>query len=276
LAQAPAQIPRNVAGAGSCSCRCHLVAMVVPLGGMGPEEVQEEVPDKIKDYHFCWWYMLFTLFMFVFVGCCVALKIFDALIALMIGIWAYWMVKERCQNMSQQCLFSFGLMCVMQAVMEAIILGMSLPGRRTTVTTPGKGGASNAQSPHGAPSPFMGGPAQSSSYTVTTVTTPFFHEEQGWHYNLQSAMMIANCVIFILAAIMAKVSYSEYPNSLFSDVGERQPMGGQSYGRGGYGGGQPQNSFGGGQRQGGGQPANSFSNNRQQTFGGQGQRLGSN
>merc|ERR1719482_2054589 len=107
---------------------------------------------------------------------------------------------------------------------------MSLPGRRTqsTTATGPQGG-----SPHAAPSPFMGGPG-SSSYTVTTKTSPFFSEEEGWHYNLQSAMMIAMCVVFIIGAIMSKISYSEYPNSLFDDPGESRQFGGSAYGSGNY------------------------------------------
>merc|ERR1719272_680913 len=142
----------------------------------------------------------------------------------MIGIWAYYLTKQGCKNMSQQCCFSFGLMCTIQCVMEIIILCMSLPGRRTQSTT-NSGGQPANQSPHAAPSPFMGG-GHSSSYTVNVKTEPFFSEAAGWHYNLQSSMMIASCVVFLIASLMAKWSYAEYPNSLFDGVGESRPMGG--------------------------------------------------
>lgn len=251
--------------------------MVIPLGPMGGPDMMEEqeVPDRIKDVHSYFWWMLFVLFIGVAIGCVVALKIFDGLIAVMIGIWAYYMVKDNCKNMSQQCLFSFGLMCCIQAVMEFIILAMSLPGRRTQTTTT-NGGAAQSASPHAAPSPFMG--HGTNSYTVTVKTAPFFSEEEGWHYNLQSAMMIANCVIFIIAAILTRCSYGQYPNSLFEDRGESRPLGGSSFGGGSVyqsgGGGRSysagptrpaQHNWGGGNRLGG-------STN---TFGGSGQRLGS-
>lgn len=239
-----------------------------------PED--EEVPEAVKG-HKCGWYMVFTLFIGCFIGSLVALKIFDALIALIIGIWAYYLVKDECKQMSQQCLFSFGLMCCMQAVMEFIILAMSLPGRRTTTTTQANGSAGHGTSPHAAPSPFQSG-SQSSSYTVTTSVTPFFSEEQGWHYNLVSAMMIANCLVFIIGALWCRHSYGQYPNSLFADRGESSPIQGSSGGGGGgryYGGGgggqhRPANSFGGGggQRLGGGSAPGP-------SFGGSGQRLGS-
>lgn len=245
------------------------------MGGMNPDD-EQEVPEKIKSSHFIGWWLLFVCFIGTFVGCLIALKIFDALIALMIGIWIYYLTKDSCKNMSQQCLFSIGLMCCMQAVMEFIILAMSLPGRRSTTTTPGE----STGSPHGAPSPFMGGGhTHSSSYTVTTKTSPFFSEEEGWHYNLQSSMMIVNCVVFILGALLTRHSYGQYPNSLFEDRGESAPIGGgSSFGSGGgsrYGG-RPANSLGGGGAQsGGGQRLGGSTSGNSYTFGGSGQRLGS-
>lgn len=245
--------------------------MVIPLGGGGmsmPED--EEVPEKIRDYHYIGWYCIFTLFMCGAIGCMVALKIFDCLILLLIGILTYYLTKDSCKNMSQQCLFSYGLVCTIQCVMDCIILGMSLPGRRTQTTTH-NGGTVNGASPHAAPSPFAG-QSHSSSYTVTTKTEPFFSEAAGWHYNLQSAMMIASVIIFLFAALMARYSYNCYPNSLFDGVGESRPMAGGS--SGGY------SSGGGGRYVSGGAPARQ--NNARAApasnsavFGGSGQRLGS-
>lgn len=243
--------------------------MVIPLGGGGmsmPED--EEVPEKIRDSHYIGWYCIFTLFMCGAIGSMVALKIFDCLILLLIGILTYYLIKDNCKNMSQQCLFSYGLVCVIQCVMDCIILGMSLPGRRTQTTTH-NGGTVNGASPHAAPSPFAG-QSHESSYTVTTKTEPFFSEAAGWHYNLQSAMMIYSVVNFLFAALMARYSYNCYTNSLFDGAGESRPMaGGSSYGSGG-----------GGRYVSGGAPARQ--NNARAapashtaTFGGSGQRLGS-
>lgn len=256
--------------------------MVIPLnlgGGSSPGMEEQEVPEALKDSkcHCFNWYMLSFLFIATTVGCLVAMKIFDGLIALVIGIWAYYMVKDSSKNMSQQCLFSFGLMCVVQAVMEFIIMCMSLPGRRTQQTTYNNGGANG--SPHAAPNPFMGtgGGAHDSSYTVTVKTTPFFSEEQGWHYNLQSAMMIVSCLVFVIGALLTRHSYGQYPNSMFEDRdGESQSLGGggsaySSSGGGGryMGGGRPGNTLGGGNPSGGGQRSSGHP-----MFGGSGQRLG--
>merc|ERR1719491_1233720 len=231
------------------------------------QRAEQETPQKVRESG-CWWWMLFVLFIATAIGCAVSFKIFDALITMMIGIWIYYMAKDHCKQMSQQCLFSFGFMCVIQAVFEFIFLAMSLPGRRTQSTTQAPGNS------HSAPNPFGGG-AHSSSYTVTTKTTPFFSEEQGWHYNFQSGMMIASCVVFIIGALMARSFYAEYPDSLFDDEEEGRAIGGSSaYSGGGgryYGGGgaaRPAtgNSLGGGRSGSAGAPG--------ALFGGSGQRLG--
>merc|ERR1719253_1304351 len=103
----------------------------------------EEVPEKIQTTHWYAWYTVFVLFIATAIGCLVALKVFDALIALMIGIWAYYLTKNSCKQMSQQCCFSFGLMCCIQTVMELIILCMSLPGRKTQTTAVNGGQPTN-------------------------------------------------------------------------------------------------------------------------------------
>lgn len=253
--------------------------MVIPLGGgFGPEE-DCEIPERIKNGPYrCPWWFLVVLFTVTAIGSFVALKVFDGLIALMVGIWAYYLAKDNFKQMSQQCVFSYGLMCTIQAVFELIVLCMALPGRRTTTTTAdGPQGAAA----HGGPmaSPFGAGHTTSSSYTVTTKITPFFSEEAGWHYNLQSSMMIAGVVVFVFGAILCKISYGEYPNSLFADMGESRPMGASpGYGGGGY-------SSGGGRYVSGGaarppiQPARagggSSGPGAAGMFGGSGQRLGS-
>jgi len=254
---------------------------MIPLGGMSSGLDDQEIPEKITNSHYIGWRIMSFLFIATTIGCLVAFKIFDALIALMIGIWAYYMTKDGCKMMSQQCLFSFGMVCVIQAVMEFIIICMSLPGRKTQSTTVNGGDPVQGGSPHAAPSPFFGGQhSTSSSYTVTTKTVPFFSEEEGWHYNLQSAMMIASCVVFIIGALMTKLSYAEYPNSLFDVPESSQIGGGDSYGHSGgggggryYGSGGPRpaasQNHGGGQRLGGNGGA---ANNGM--FGGSGQRLG--
>jgi len=87
--------------------------------------------------------------------------------------------------------------------------------------------------------------------------------------------MIASCVIFLFAALMARYSYNCYPNSLFDEDRESRPMAGGASG-GGY------SSGGGGRYVSGGAPARQNNGGGHRAapaanamFGGSGQRLGS-
>merc|ERR1719217_939175 len=88
------------------------------------------------------------------------------------------------------------------------------------------------------------------TYTTTIEITPFFDKSQGWHYNFQSAMMIASFSVMVIAAILAHITYRSYETSIFDDNDtENQTFasrgdyryggtgGGGSYGGGGGGGG---------------------------------------
>jgi len=232
-----------------------------------------ETPPRIKEQYSCWWWFMFTLLIMTCVGSLVALKVFDALITLFIAIWCYCMVKDRCAQMSQQCVFSFGLMCFIQAIMEFIILAMSLPGRQTRHTTVEGDPKTGSHAPGG---PVVGSGSHQVSYTTTIKTTPFFDESQGWYYNFQSGMMVATVVVFALSAMLSKSTYSEYTTSLFDEPGESDSFGRtqqRGYGGGGHGGGgsvyqQGNNRF---------NPSNRGANHGPSPGGhqwGQGQRLG--
>merc|ERR1719230_974909 len=88
---------------------------------------------------------------------------FGALAVVLVACIAWYMVRDNCSQMSQSCVMMFGMMCTIQTVFEVINLATNAGGRKTT--------------------------------TTTVVTHPFFDEAQGWHYNFQSAMMVAAPVV---------------------------------------------------------------------------------
>merc|ERR1719433_814051 len=136
---------------------------------------------------------------------------------------------------TRSCMFTFGLMCFMQAVFELIPLLMSIGGRTTRTTEVSREGGQHSGGMQGG----HGTHTVSQTYTTTIKTTPFFDESLGWHYNFQSWMMIIAPIVMFLAAWLANVTYQAYPRSLFDDLGEQQSFGGPQgnpYG-GGYGGG---------------------------------------
>merc|ERR1719272_1876039 len=86
--------------------------------------------------------------------------------------------------------------------------------------------------------PHGGAGTSSVTYTTTIEVSAFFDESLGWHYNLQSAMMIVSFVVMVIACMLSSSTYKAYPESLFQDDGgEGQALGGgQRGGYGGYGG----------------------------------------
>jgi hypothetical protein len=212
----------------------------------------------VKESHSIWWWLLTFLLLALSIGRIVAGDAFGALAMGMIACVSWFMVRDSCSQMTQTCVMMFGMMCTIQTVFEVINLATNAGGRKTTIVSP----------------PQYEG--NKMSYTTTVVTHAFFDEAQGWHYNFQSAMMVAAPIVMLIGALLAWTTYSYFPTSLFADEGgpESGPM------MGGYGGpvgASAYGSGGGGQYSGPGRTLGSTSANQQRpVFGGSGQRLGSN
>ncbi|CAK0851847.1 unnamed protein product, partial [Prorocentrum cordatum] len=196
--------------------------MVIPLGPLGaggatPPQSQQ-APDVVKESHATWWWLLALLLLVLAVGRIVAGDVFGALAIVLIAFIAWSMVRDGCAGMSQSCVMMFGLMCAIQTVFELINLATNAGGRKTTTVTPAAVDGNTM------------------TYTTTVETHPFFDEAQGWHYNFQSATMVAAPVVMFLGGALAYVSYRHYPSALFSDDGGLE--GGSVLG-GGFGGAPP-------------------------------------
>eukprot|EP00928_Gymnodinium_smaydae_P078940 TRINITY_DN62992_c0_g1_i1.p1 TRINITY_DN62992_c0_g1~~TRINITY_DN62992_c0_g1_i1.p1 ORF type:complete len:237 (+),score=51.35 TRINITY_DN62992_c0_g1_i1:113-823(+) len=234
--------------------------MVVPLQFPAGGDVQ--APDHVKEQLSKWWWMLVALLISVGVGQLAALHIIQAFVTAIIAFWAHTLVRNGCEQMTQSCVFSFGLICVLQAFFDLLPLLMNLPGRRTQKTSVDGSRSGSSKM----------------SYRVTVEVHPFFDAAQGWQYNLQSAMMIASFVAMLVGFVVSKVTYNAFPTSIFADdggeAGEQRPLfGGVGGARGPAGfaaagggrplGGRPQQPGGGGQLLG-----------RTNVFEGTGRRLG--
>lgn len=245
--------------------------MVVPLGGgpgMGmPQDAG--APSCVKDRFSKWWWVLMGVYIVVCVGRILATDIIGALLSGMMAVIAWYMVKEDCSKMSQYCVFLFGMMCVMNTVLEFVTLAGALQGRQTQRT-------------ESKPLPAATGSSSSStSYTITIEKHPFFDKEGSLVYNQQSLMMILCPLAAFLGFLLSYFSYNAFPNSMFSEEGggdgaaENQSLGGGRLGgfggAGGYSSGG--NAYGGGgAATGGGRPVQASAGPR--LFEGSGQRLG--
>lgn len=220
-----------------------------------PQETLE-APQVVKESHAIWWKALIVLFIIVAIGEMVALDIFGGFNTGIMAFLAWYLVKNNCQRMTQCCVLYFGIMCGINAIFDLFPLLGSLAGRVIE---------------HETALPVSG---QQTIYTITTEKHPFFDQSQGWLYNLQSAMMIASPIPMALGAILASMTYGEYPTPLFAPEEGNE---GQAFnrGQGGFGGGGQ--NFGGGTLGGGSAGGYGAQGRRMGAvplFEGQGQRLG--
>mmetsp|Transcript_69985 Transcript_69985/g.121108 ORF Transcript_69985/g.121108 Transcript_69985/m.121108 type:complete len:279 (+) Transcript_69985:56-892(+) len=255
--------------------------MVIPLGagpggaggmgGMGGLGMDQATPAALKERWAPWWWVLLVVNLLVCVMRMVAADIFGGLITLIMAYFCWFMLRNDCANMSQHCLFLFGFLCVMNGMMELITLFMVVGGRterKTTPVNPGAGASGSIPGHNGA----YASPSDSMKYMITIEKHPLFDPTAGFHYNLQSAAMIASPIAGLLGALLCWLSYQTYTTSLFSDPDENQGGFGGGAG-GGYGGGYGAGGYGG-NRGGFGGGGNYGGSGGGRAFTGSGNRLG--
>eukprot|EP00416_Gambierdiscus_australes_P042625 CAMPEP_0171108196 /NCGR_PEP_ID=MMETSP0766_2-20121228/68386_1 /TAXON_ID=439317 /ORGANISM="Gambierdiscus australes, Strain CAWD 149" /LENGTH=233 /DNA_ID=CAMNT_0011569651 /DNA_START=109 /DNA_END=811 /DNA_ORIENTATION=+ len=180
--------------------------MLLPIGPMNMDLYEEQVepPSEVRNKHVHFWRFLLLSFVGLFVLQILAVDIFGAVFTGVMGIIVWYMVSNRCLQMSQYCLFMFGLLCVIQTIFETITLLTMVGGRRMQHTTA-------AQTASAA-----GGRTTSVTYTTVIETHSFFDSSMGFRYNVQSAMRICSPVIMLVAGLLAYWSYNAFPTGLFS------------------------------------------------------------
>jgi len=252
-------------------------AMILPLGPMGGmQDEAGEPPLEVQEKHSYGWWCLFVLFVGLFLVQILAVDVFGALFTGIMASVVWFMVSNHCAQMSQYCLFLFGLMCGIQAIFEMLSLTTLAGGRKMQHTT--------------ASAPSRDGKTTSVTYTTVVETHPFFDSDMGFQYNIQSAAKIYSPLVMGLGFALAYWSYHAYPGNLFSAsddelgpmLGERRVGGGGRLGGGAGGGrdyGGPGVSLGGGSRGSPGQGSGSGAapyppTNQPPVFQGTGQRLG--
>merc|ERR1719215_1900132 len=154
--------------------------VLIPVGD-GPGQAggfgEDPAPPAVKNVHVYFW----TLLLFMYVGLAVlrvaAQDIFGGLSSVMMAVLVNIMIKNHCERMTQSCLFSFGLLCLMNFVLEAIPLALSGGNRMSQSATPVNDNGKSEDS--------------STSYVVTFEQHPFFDKKMGNVYILQSVALIA-------------------------------------------------------------------------------------
>ncbi|CAE8633344.1 unnamed protein product, partial [Polarella glacialis] len=157
-------------------------------------------PDAVKENHAKHWWMLAVLYGGMVVGELVGGDAFGAIFMAMLGGTAVYMVKEGCKNMSMYCLFVFGLMTGFQAVFDFLNICAVLGGRPTETTKTTIDSLHNKE-----------------TFVTTVIRHPFFDQDQGRKYNVQSAVMLASPIVMLLSCVLAHASYNAYTSSLFPE-----------------------------------------------------------
>jgi len=202
--------------------------MVFSMGmmgqGMGMQD--PEVPDRIKQVHVKWWWTLIICFLTTCILQWIAYDIANGIIGVIIALVAWWMIKDDCARMNQCCLLWIGVFSLVQVIFDVILLAQSAGGRSED---------------HSERHVMHQGDQEVTTVTMTERNRSFFDSGEGWHYNLQSAVMILGVVIYIPGVVLSYLSYNAYPRGLFSppedDGGQEQQgfFGGRTPGYGGPG-----------------------------------------
>ncbi|CAK9009542.1 Uncharacterized protein SCF082_LOCUS10324 [Durusdinium trenchii] len=146
--------------------------MVIPMGpGMLAQGV---VPDVLREKYAKLWWTLGGLCLVIAVLEVVGRDFIAMLFyGMMTGIMWY-MVKDQCKNMTMYCLLVTGLVGSIQAVFDLLRLLTSMGGRRTSSTAIKPGSTSDT-----------------TTYTTEVTVHPFFDQDLGLAYNVQSTLIIA-------------------------------------------------------------------------------------
>lgn len=178
--------------------------VLAPMGGMdGGLGLDVPVPQTVRQSHAKYWWAFFGLTIVATVVELLALDFFGVIFegALVFIVW--YMVKNSCKNMTQYCLFIFGLMCLIEALFEVLTLSTMMEGRTISSTT-----SSSSIDKDGNTVVY---------YTTQVEETSFFDSSQGLTYNAESVGYLLSPAIMIIGTILSYCSYNAYENSLWGD-----------------------------------------------------------
>ncbi|CAK0788928.1 unnamed protein product [Prorocentrum cordatum] len=183
-----------------------LRAMVLmQMGGMGGGGLGLDgpVPESLRQTHAKFWWAYFVLILASLVVELFALDVFGVLFAGLMAFIVWYMVKNSCKNMSQYCLFIFGVMCMIEALFELLTLVTVIGGRSTSSTT-----ESTSKDEDGNTVVY---------YTTVVEETPFYDSSQGLTYNAESVGYILSPAVMVVGAILCYFAYQAYDTSLWGD-----------------------------------------------------------
>jgi hypothetical protein len=179
--------------------------VLAPMGGLdaGGLGLEMPVPEVVRQSHAKYWWAYFFLIIAAAVVELVSLDVFGVIFEGALAFIVWYMVKNSCKNMTQYCLFVFGLMCLIEALFEVLTLTTMMEGRTTSSTT-----SSSSTDNDGNTVVY---------YTTQVEETPFFDSSQSLSYNAESFGYLLSPAIMVIGAILSYFAYNEYSVSLWGD-----------------------------------------------------------
>jgi uncharacterized membrane protein YeiB len=179
--------------------------VLMPMGPMGGGGMGMDmpVPEVVREKHAKFWWAFFALILASLVVELLAIDVFGVLFAALMAFIVWYMVKNQCRNMSQYCLFIFGVMCLIEALFELLTLATVVGGRDSSATT-----ESTSKDDEGNTVIY---------YTTTVTETSFFDWSQGVTYNAESIGYILSPSVMVVGAVLCYYAYNAYDTSLWGD-----------------------------------------------------------
>jgi len=174
----------------------------MPMGPMGGG-MDMPVPEVVRQTHAKYWWAYFVVIILSLAVELCAIDVFGVLFAGLMAFIVWYMVKSSCRNMSQYCLFIFGVMCMVEALFEILTLATVIGGRSSSSTTD-----STSKDDDGNTVMY---------YTTVVEETSFFDWSQGLTYNAESIGYISSPLVMVVGSVLCYVSYNVYDTSLWGD-----------------------------------------------------------
>merc|ERR1719230_918806 len=111
----------------------------------------------------------------------------------------HFITKDSCERMSQCIVLMYGFMCVLNLILEVVVLIPLLQGRREQ---------------HMSQKQID---SKSTTYTITEDKHPFIDQSMGPVYNLQSICMVLSPLCQLIGALVCYATYNAYPRSIFDE-----------------------------------------------------------
>lgn len=188
--------------------------MIIPFGS----GEAEEVPQTVKVDYYLWWWCLCALFALLAIARTLAAEILGCIFCVLMACLIWYVAKNDCKEMKQSWILLFGLISVLNFIVEMCVLATCIRGRmvRTVSET------------------FSEDQTQR-IFNITMERHPFFDSSQGFLYMMKSVVMIASPLCNLFSCILCHNTYNAFPTSLFDQEQGVLPPPGRAVGYGGYG-----------------------------------------